>query len=149
MNGLAVSAYSILWLFGQDPSSYISFSNLLEIPGIIIFGIGAALVVLAWGKIFEAKNRFLVISGLYKYLRHPQYLGILVATLGMIIYKFSPISLALWPVLLLIYYKLARREEKTMENIYGTQYIEYKSKVPMFLPLKFHVDSKENFIITK
>jgi methanethiol S-methyltransferase len=136
MNGLAVSAYSLLWLFGQDPSSYFSFSNLLEIPGIIIFGIGAALVVLAWGKIFEAKNRFLVTSGLYKHLRHPQYLGILIATLGMIIYKFSPLSLALWPFLLLIYYRLAKKEERIMENIYGPEFIEYKTKVPMFLPLK-------------
>jgi protein-S-isoprenylcysteine O-methyltransferase Ste14 len=136
MNGLAVSAYSLLWLFGQDPSPYLSFSYMLEIPGIAIFGIGCALVILGWGKIFDAKNKFLVTHGLYKHIRHPQYLGILIATIGMIVYKFSPISILLWPILLFLYYKLARKEETIMQNIYGAQYGEYKLKVPMLLPLK-------------
>jgi hypothetical protein len=46
----------------------------------------------------------------------------------------------LWPILLFLYYRLARKEEKIMHNIYGTQYLEYKSKVPMFLPVKFGRD---------
>jgi len=136
MHGLAVSAYSLLWLFGQDPSEYLTFGYMLEIPGIAIFGIGCALVVLGWEKIFEAKNKYLVTDGLYKYIRHPQYLGILIATLGMVVYKFSPISILLWPVLLFLYYRLAKKEEKIMENIYGAQFLEYKSQVPMLLPLK-------------
>lgn len=81
MQGLAVSAYALLWLFGQDPSGYLEFGYMLEIPGIAIFGIGCALVILGWEKIFDAKNKFLVTDGLYKYVRHPQYLGILIATL--------------------------------------------------------------------
>jgi protein-S-isoprenylcysteine O-methyltransferase Ste14 len=139
MHGLAVSAYSLLWLFGQEPLPYLS-GYMLEIPGITMFGVGCALVILAWGKIFEAKNKYLVTEGLYKHVRHPQYLGILIATLGMIVYKFSPISIMLWPILLFLYYRLARKEEKIMHNIYGTQYLEYKSKVPMFLPVKFGRD---------
>ena len=137
MQGLAVSAYSLLWLFGQDPSGYLEFGYMLEIPGIAIFGIGCALVILGWEKIFDSKNKFLVTDGLYKYIRHPQYLGILIATLGMVVYKFSPISFLLWAFLLLLYYRLARKEEKIMQNIYGAQYLEYKSEVPMLLPLKF------------
>jgi protein-S-isoprenylcysteine O-methyltransferase Ste14 len=136
MQGLAVSAYSLLWLFGQDPSGYLEFGYMLAIPGIAIFGVGCALVILGWEKIFDAKNKYLVTNGLYKHIRHPQYLGILIAALGMVIYKFSPISLLLWPFLLLIYYRLARKEEKIMQNIYGARYLEYTSEVPMLLPLK-------------
>ncbi len=136
MQGLAFSAYSLLWLFGENPSGYLEFGYMLEIPGIAIFALGCALVILGWEKIFDAKNRYLVTDGLYKYIRHPQYLGILVATLGMVVYKFSPISILLWPVLLLIYYRLAKKEEKIMQNIYGAQFLTYKSRVPMLLPLK-------------
>lgn len=134
MQGLAVSAYALLWLFGQNPNGYLSFSYMLEIPGIAIFGVGCAFVVFGWDKIFNAKNKLLVTNGLYKYVRHPQYLGILIATFGMIVYKFSPISLLLWPILLFLYYRLARNEEKIMENIFGQQYVDYKKRVHMFLP---------------
>jgi protein-S-isoprenylcysteine O-methyltransferase Ste14 len=136
MQGLAVSAYSVLLLFGQDPSGYLEFGYVLEIPGIALFAIGCALVILGWEKIFDSKNKFLVTDGLYKYIRHPQYLGILIATLGMAVYKFSPISLLLWTFLLVLYYRLARKEEKIMQNIYGVQFLKYKSEVPMLLPLK-------------
>ncbi len=136
MQGLAVSAYSLLWLFGQNPSGYVEFGQMLEIPGIVMFAVGCALVISGWEKIFDAKNKHLVTEGLYKYIRHPQYLGILVATLGMVVYKFSPISLLLWPILLIVYYRLARKEENIMQSIYGAQFLLYKSEVPMLLPLK-------------
>jgi protein-S-isoprenylcysteine O-methyltransferase Ste14 len=143
MQGLAVSAYSLLWLFGQNPSGYLEFGYILEIPGIAMFAIGCTLVILGWEKIFDAKNNHLVTDGLYKYIRHPQYLGILIATLGMVIYKFSPISLLLWPVLLLVYYRLARKEDNMMQNIYGAQFLVYRSEVPMLLPLKFRKEANQ------
>ena len=144
MQGLAVSAYALLWLFGQNPNGYLSFNYMLEIPGIAIFGVGCALVFFGWDKIFNAKNKLLVTNGLYKYMRHPQYVGILIATLGMIVYKFSPISLLLWPVLVFIYYRLARKEEKIMQNIYGQQYVEYEGRVHMFLPFGFKRGLKQS-----
>ena len=137
MHGLTVSAYSLLWLFGQNPSKYTSFGYLLAIPGMALFAIGVVLVFFGWDKIFKARDRFLVTDGLYKHMRHPQYTGILLATFGMIVYSFSPISLLLWPVLVFIYYRLARKEERIMQNKYGERYSEYKSRVHMFLPLGF------------
>jgi len=144
MQGLAVSAYSLLWLFGQNPSGYLEFGYILEIPGLAIFAAGCTLVFLGWEKIFDAKNKHLVTDGLYKYTRHPQYLGILVASLGMVVYKFSPISLLLWPVLLFVYYRLARKEERMMQNIYGAEFLVYKSEVPMLLPLKLRKESGQS-----
>lgn len=137
MHGLAFTAYSMLWLFGQNPGGYTSFDYLLAIPGIALFAIGGGLVVFGWDRIFNAKDKFLVTDGLYKYIRHPQYLGILLATFGLIVYKFSPISLLLWPVLVFIYYRLARKEEKFAQEKFGEQYTEYKRRVHMFLPFGF------------
>jgi protein-S-isoprenylcysteine O-methyltransferase Ste14 len=137
MQGLAFTAYSMLWLFGQTPGGYTPFDNLLAIPGIAMFAAGGALVVFGWQRIFNAQDKALVTDGLYRYVRHPQYLGLLIATLGLIVYKFSPISLLLWPILVFIYYRLAVKEEKFAIDKFGEQYTAYKRKVHMFLPFGF------------
>lgn len=135
MHGIPVSIYSILWVFGADPNWWVPFDNLLlEIPGIILFFIGGLLVILGWSKIFNNKDS-LVTDGVYKHVRHPQYLGILLATLSLIIYRFSPISVMLWPILVIIYYRLARKEEKEIEGKFGEKYREYRRNVSMFMPL--------------
>jgi protein-S-isoprenylcysteine O-methyltransferase Ste14 len=134
MQGIPVSIYSILWVFGADPGSWLSYNSLpFEILGVILFFIGGVLVMLGWSKIFNSKGN-LVTDGIYKYVRHPQYLGILLATLSLIIYRFSPISLMLWPVLAVIYYRLARKEERDVESKFGEKYREYRRSVPMILP---------------
>jgi len=134
MQGLAVTAYGLLWIFGTDPIGYTAFTYLFEIAGLAMFVIGGLLVFFGWSRIFNAKDQKLVTDGLYNRVRHPQYLGILLACFGMIVYKFSPFSLMLFPVLVFIYYRLARKEEKVMEEKYGKEYFEYKSRVHMFLP---------------
>ena len=136
MQGFTVSIYALLWAFGAEPKGWIQFSNLLEIPGIILFFVGGLLVLFGWSKIFNAKDK-IVADGVYKYVRHPQYLGIFLATLGMIVFQFSPISLALWPVIVIIYYRLAKKEEKKCEDKFGEEYHQYKRMVPMFIPFTF------------
>lgn len=134
MQGIPTSIYTVLWVFGTDPSGWLPFNNLpLKVLGLIMFFVGGVLVMLGWSKIFNAKDS-LVTDGIYKYVRHPQYLGILLATLSMIVYSFSPISAALWPVLMVIYYRLARKEEKDVESKFGEKYREYRRNVSMFMP---------------
>jgi protein-S-isoprenylcysteine O-methyltransferase Ste14 len=135
MQGLAASAY-VFTIFLDNPEGYIPqmYLPLLEILGIIIFVLGGVLVVFGWDKIFKAKGQALVKDGLYSHVRHPQYTGILIATLGLIVFRFSPISLALWPILAYIYYRLARKEEKRCEEKFGDEFREWKRQVPMFLP---------------
>ena len=135
MQGIPVSIYSILWWFGTDPGSWLSIDSLVfEISGLVLFLIGGSLVMFGWSKIYGAKDT-LITDGIYKHIRHPQYLGILLATLSLIVYRFSPISLLLWPILVIIYYRLARKEERDVESKFGEKYREYKRRVPMFLPL--------------
>ena len=42
--------------------------------------------------------------------------------------------LIMWPVLVWLYVRLARREEADMEAEFGTAYSEYRSRTGMFLP---------------
>jgi protein-S-isoprenylcysteine O-methyltransferase Ste14 len=45
-------------------------------------------------------------------------------------------TLIMWPILAILYYRLARKEEKKIEQKFGREYVGYKAKVPMFLPLR-------------
>jgi protein-S-isoprenylcysteine O-methyltransferase Ste14 len=49
------------------------------------------------------------------------------------------VTAAMWPILMFMYYRLARREEKEMEDHFGDKYVTYRRQVPMFLPRLFSV----------
>jgi methanethiol S-methyltransferase len=55
-------------------------------------------------------------------------------TLGMNIQYTTVLTLIMWPALIVIYYRLARTEEKEVEEKFGEEYSQYKRKTPMFLP---------------
>ncbi len=72
--------------------------------------------------------------GIYRYVRHPQYLGLIVITVGLLIQWPTIITLAMWPVLVVMYYRLSKKEEKEALAAFGERYEEYKRHTPMFLP---------------
>jgi methanethiol S-methyltransferase len=98
-----------------------------------VIGFGMLLVIFGWYQIFKAKG-VLVKTGLYRYIRHPQYLGFLLITAGLNIQWLTIITTALWPALAFLYYRLAKMEEKEAEAKYGEEFCTYKRTVPMFIP---------------
>ena len=76
----------------------------------------------------------LVTNGVYMYVRHPQYLGFILITLGMNVLWVTFSTLALWPVLVFLYYRLAKEEDEQMEQLFGERFNEYRRSVPMFIP---------------
>ena len=99
----------------------------------VIIGIGMLLVIFGWKEIYEGKGK-LVTTGIYRYVRHPQYVGFLLITLGLNVWWLTIITLALWPVVIIVYYKLAKKEEKDAEEEFGEEYLEYKRRVPGWIP---------------
>jgi len=98
-----------------------------------IIGFGILLVIFGWYQIFQAKGK-LVKTGLYKYVRNPQYLGFLLITGGLNVQWLTIITTALWPILVILYYRLAKIEEREAEGKYGEEFRAYKSAVPLFIP---------------
>ncbi len=94
---------------------------------------GLALIVLGWRKIHKATG--LVKNGIYRYSRHPQYLGILLITSAFIIMWPTVLTVIMWPILLAMYIRLAKKEEKEMEETFGEEYLEYKEEAPMLLKI--------------
>ncbi|MEM2342162.1 MAG: methyltransferase [Candidatus Bathyarchaeia archaeon] len=81
----------------------------------------------------------LITSGIYRFVRHPQYLGIILFTLGITIRSLRPISLIAWVTLLIGYLILASLEERSLLEIYGQKYSEYSKRTAFIIPyLKFN-----------
>lgn len=101
-------------------------SNVLMFGGLIIIAHG-------WGKIHRAQGA-LVTNGLYAWVRHPQYSGLFLITVGLLIQWPTIVTALTWPVLLIMYIRLARREEVEMERHFGDAYRAHAGRVPRFVP---------------
>ena len=117
-----------LWVTLAGGSTYVWLAVML-ISNVAMFG-GLVIVGKAWRQIHDANGK-LVTRGLYGRTRHPQYLGLLVITTGMLIQWPTILTAAMWPILMYMYYRLALREEKEMEAAFGDSYREYRRRVPM------------------
>ncbi len=76
----------------------------------------------------------IVKTGIYSHVRHPQYLGGLLAHVGITLLLSAFYSLIYTPILMIIIYIIAQKEEKELINEFGEEYEEYRKKVPMFIP---------------
>jgi len=160
MFGIPVSMYAAGWLFGMAvpfPDGIFhghTLSGIIGMTGmyigILMMIAGLFLVITGWGLIHdrywrkETGEGELVTTGIYKYIRHPQYTGLLLITLGMIA-EWATIPLILmWPYLFHLYIKLAQKEEEEMVSIFGEKYIKYRIHTGMFLPRIKSVMLKNN-----
>lgn len=101
----------------------------------IVFG-GATLVAEGWRQIHQARReQRMVTDGVYARMRHPQYTGLFLIVFGEgIVHWPTIVSVAAFPVIVLAYTLLARKEERQMLEIFGDEYREYQRRVPMFIP---------------
>jgi protein-S-isoprenylcysteine O-methyltransferase Ste14 len=114
------------------------FLRTVRIAGSAFFIIGAAGFILCTLQVYMGKlfKWGIADKGLYKYIRHPQYLLLGVWGIGMSILWPRFIVLASLSVMLALYYVLAKDEEKRMLTRYGESYEKYMTNTGMFLPKK-------------
>jgi len=112
-----------------------------------IFG----MIVFLYSLIHLIRNRKdgLIKTGFYKYIRHPQYLGIIIMTLGLTLFcvrATSPVSiisgimvdfsgiLFIWIAEVLLYIILGKIEDLSLKAKFGGEFLEYAEKVSFMLP---------------
>lgn len=99
----------------------------------VLFGI--SLLVVGWRAVYlSTREGRMEVDGLYGVVRHPQYSGIMLAVFGQIVHWPTVVTLALFPVIVLAYVRLARKEEREMIRRFGAEYEAYLHRVPMFFP---------------
>jgi len=105
------------------------------------------------------KRNGLVKTGPYKYVRHPQYLGIIMMTFGLTLvslqtypvipYLLTPLYighlavLLVWTVEVFAYVMLAKLEESYLRSKFGDEYVKYSESVPFIIPLRLKSDTKK------
>lgn len=96
----------------------------------------AAFVLIAWGwvQIYRAKGG-LVTTGIYRILRHPQYLGLILILLGFNIQWPTVPTLVMSPILIIVYLRLARTEERELVGEFGDVYKSYRKRAHGFIPI--------------
>jgi protein-S-isoprenylcysteine O-methyltransferase Ste14 len=148
MYGFPLTIYLLVRFFGLD-KTYLNanlWSTLLGmgetgmmismILGYALVFIGLGIFMEGWRQLHRARQeKRLVTDRLYALVRHPQYTGLFLALFGEGVVHWPTIfSVALFPVIVLVYYLLARSEERKVEAEFGDEYRAYRDRVPMFIP---------------
>ena len=104
------------------------------LSNIFIFG-GFWLLAAAWNVLYHAQREHrLALTGPYARMRHPQYVGFVLIMFGFLLQWPTILTLAMFPVLVVMYGYLAKREEYDMMAEFGKEYRDYAARTPRFLP---------------
>lgn len=77
----------------------------------------------------------LVVHGVYRFCRHPMFLGYDLAALGVVLFLRSPAMLVFsFPLFLFLEIRYLRKEDKYLQRRYGESFRVYREKVPMLWP---------------
>jgi protein-S-isoprenylcysteine O-methyltransferase Ste14 len=109
----------------------------IRVMGSILLVLGVVIFLVCAFQIYIAKlgRKGAVLSGMYAVIRHPQYLGLGLAGLGLSILWPRFLTVALWLLMALAYYTLAKDEERRMLKSYGESYSLYMKRTGMYLPM--------------
>jgi protein-S-isoprenylcysteine O-methyltransferase Ste14 len=101
----------------------------------IFIGGGFILLASAWNVLYQTQREHrLAITGPYAYVRHPQYVGFVSIMFGFLFQWPTLITLIMFPILVYMYARLARREEQDVLAEFGDEYRRYMARTPAFLP---------------
>lgn len=101
----------------------------------VLLGFGVYLLSSAWNVLYHAQRRNeLAKTGLYARIRHPQYAGFALILLGFVLQWPTLPTLVMFPILLVMYARLAITEEAQMRKRSGAEFDAYAARTPRFLP---------------
>ena len=108
----------------------------LRILGSVLFIAGMLGFLVCAGQVYVGKlfKKGTATKGLYLFIRHPQYVSLAIAALGLAIMWPRFLTLFLLAVMLTLYYILAKDEERRMMNRFGETYGAYMNRTGRFVP---------------
>lgn len=107
----------------------------LHIASYAFLGFGFYLLSSSWNVLYHAqRHSTLATSGPYARIRHPQYVAFVLILLGFLLQWPTLLTLAMFPILLVMYGRLAVTEEAEMRKKFGAEFDAYEVRTPRFFP---------------
>lgn len=123
-----------LWwtLGGMHGNPHLSPLHILS--HLLILG-GFTLLSFAWMTLYKAQRRHeMATTGVYAHIRHPQYVGFIAIMLGFLFQWPTILTLAMFPLLVWMYARLAITEEREAFHEFGSAYARYAAVTPRWIP---------------
>jgi protein-S-isoprenylcysteine O-methyltransferase Ste14 len=122
-----------LWTLDGDTVRY---------TGLLLFLIGGTIRT---ASIFALEHRFsgfvavqanhkLKTDGIYRFIRHPSYMGALLAMIGLVLIFRSGVALLLIPLMLLVILHRIKDEEEFLQSEFGAEYTDYRRRTWRLFP---------------
>jgi protein-S-isoprenylcysteine O-methyltransferase Ste14 len=109
--------------------------GILHILSGVFIAFGFILLSASWSVLHGAhKAGNLATSGPYAYVRHPQYVAFIAIMLGFLFQWPTILTLLMFPVLVVMYVRLAAIEEREIRLKFGNLYEDYAAQVPAWIP---------------
>ncbi len=115
----------------------------------VFIGSGFLLIGAAWHVLYQAQqHQALATTGPYSYVRHPQYLGFILIMFGFLLQWPTLLTLLMFPVLVVMYVRLAGHEEREVRTEFGDAYDRYAARTPAWIPhlsALWHSDKQDSW----
>ncbi len=106
-----------------------------HILSFVFIGGGFILISTGWRVLYEAQRQHaLATTGVYAYLRHPQYVGFILVMFGFLLQWPTILTLAMFPFLVWMHVRLALTEEREARREFGDAYDRYAAVPPRWIP---------------
>ncbi len=120
------SGHLLEMMFGWEGNPHFGPFHILSF---VFIGGGFWVLSAAWKVLYKAQREGkMAVTGLYKKIRHPQYIGFIAIMFGFLLQWPTILTLVLFPILTYMYIRLAKKEERDSQQRFG------KAHVPGFIP---------------
>lgn len=110
-------------------------AGVLHLASYVLLGAGFWLLSVAWHVLYHAQRHgSLATTGPYARVRHPQYVAFVLILTGFLLQWPTLLTLLMFPLLVVMYGRLARHEEAEMRQRFGKDFERYAARTPRFVP---------------